>query len=140
MQLGQGVNILLVHSIEVTYVFTSGSGSNMSCCCCLTDDMMPTITCPASYVHKLTTDGSTSIDYTDHTATGADNENATLKVTYDPPTLDVTGSDVGSEFVVTATATDRDGNNASCKFMVVIEGMYDYFAVLIQLMILIHEE
>ena len=45
-------------------------------------------------------------------------------MTYEPKTLDVTGSDIGSHHVVTATATIKDGNNASCQFMVVIEGRY----------------
>ena len=87
---------------------------------------MPTITCPASYIYKMTSDEPTSIDYTGHEARGTDNDQAALKVTYEPPSLDVTSADVGRPFVVTAIATDIDGNTAACQFMVFVEdGMYD---------------
>ena len=86
----------------------------------ITDDRVPTITCPDSFIYKLSSKESTSIPYTGHEATATSGGT----VTYEPKTLDVTGSDIGSHHVVTATATYKDDNNASCKFMVVIEGRY----------------
>ena len=83
----------------------------------LADDKMPAITCPVPYVHKLTLNESTVINLFDHPATAA-----SLTVTYEPATLLVSASDVGREFVVMATATDIFGRNASCQFMVVVEG------------------
>jgi len=86
----------------------------------ITDDTVPKITCPKSFIYKLSSNESTSIPYTGHEATAT----AGGTVTYEPKTLDVTGSDIGSHRVVTATATYKDDNKASCKFMVVIEGRY----------------
>ena len=86
---------------------------------------MPTITCPASYVYTLGSSESTSVDYTGHRAVGKDNDQTSLKLSYNPPTLHVTGNDKGRHFIVNATATDIDDNVASCLFMVLIEGMYE---------------
>ena len=99
--------------------------ANTFCYCRLSDDVMPTITCPASYVYTLKSSESTTIDYTGHQAIGKDNDQTSLKLTYSPPTLHVTGNDKGRHFIVRAIATDIDDNIASCQFMVLIEGMYD---------------
>ena len=93
-------------------------------CPVVADDVLPTITCPSAVTHTLSSNVSEAVTYPTITPTSVGG--VTPTVTYDPATLEVGPEDIGKSFVITATATDPDGNKASCPFMIFVKGMFQY--------------
>ena len=85
------------------------------------DQEKPVITCPSSYEYELSDAAGGMVDYTANAATAVDGA-VNLEVTYDPPVLNITVDDIGSFYVVTASAKDADGYEDSCKFMIKVKG------------------
>ena len=90
-------------------------------CPVVADDVLPTITCPSAVTHTLSSNVSEAVTHPTITTTHA--SGVTPTVTFDPAKLDVGPEDIGKSFVITATATDPDGNNASCTFMIFVKGI-----------------
>lgn len=89
----------------------------------VSDDTVPVITCPDSTTQLVSDDTPQLVEFVgalEATAT----DNLLTTITYDPPSLTVDSSNVGQSFLVTANATDSDGNWQSCIFMVYVQGTH----------------
>lgn len=84
---------------------------------------MPEITCPRSITHYVVDDTPQLVEFTGDLGATAKDNIGTTTITYDPPSLTIDSSHIGESIVVTANATDEDGNWQSCRFMVSVEGM-----------------
>ncbi|CAD5118429.1 DgyrCDS7137 [Dimorphilus gyrociliatus] len=116
-------NVALKETLDVTYTAEDHAGNQAKCSFTIRvkDDQPPSISCPTSYVHRIT-ENRIGYSVTDNNAATATDNLGTPTITYNPSTIDYTTNDAldRTNYVISATATDSDGNSASCKYMITV--------------------
>lgn len=112
-----GIGTTISGTTTVTITATDDAGNSASCTVSVIpyDDIDPTISCPGDQLEDFT--ASCQFVLPDYTglATAADNCDANPAVTQSP----AAGTTISGLTEITLTATDANGNNASCTFDVV---------------------
>ena len=94
----------------------------------MTDETPPSIECPGAQVQRLSVSQTGYRQFDPASFPVAYNASDAVLTFSSSVPLNFSYADVGTVSIVTATAIDASGNNASCQFEVVIEGMScDFF-------------
>lgn len=114
-------NVALSQSLNVTYTAEDPAGNKAECSFTVRvkDDQPPNIICPDSYIYRIK-ENVDNYDIAANTPANATDNLGIPTISYNPSSIDLTTNDAvdRKNFVITATATDSDGNTAQCKFMI----------------------
>ena len=109
---------LIINATTVQLSITDAAGLTATCSFTVTpsDQIQPTISCPAS--QSLTLNSSCQVSLPNYTALASVSDNCTSSATLTRTQSPAAGTLISASTPVTITVTDQAGNSASCTFTV----------------------